>query len=274
MPCGASTGSPKPPPATVKRDFARVVDVTDGDTIRVRLNGKIQRVRLLGIDTPEVYTRTECGSASASASARKLLPVGARVLLVSDPSQDLRDRYGRLLRYVHRNGHDISEVQVQRGWAKVYVYAHHPFKRVAAYRIGAEQGQGRRPRRVGTLRWQVPPSRLTERPIRHEVRRCPLGPRVHPHGRTQRRRPDSSPRRRTQLVRAVRGAHQRRRQPRTVLLRLPRHRRDLGSQPAICSQTSSPGRSSSTPSPACSRSYFSYCSRTPADEPRRPPRRS
>ena len=133
-PCGTSAGSPKPPPATVKRDLARVVDVTDGDTIRVRLNGKIQRVRLLGIDTPEVYARTECGSASASASARKLLPVGARVLLVSDPSQDLRDRYGRLLRYVHRNGHDISKVQVQRGWAKVYVYAHHPFKRVAAYR--------------------------------------------------------------------------------------------------------------------------------------------
>lgn len=133
-PCGATTGSPKPAPATVKRDFARVVDVTDGDTIRVRLKGTIQRVRLLGIDTPEVYTRTECGSASASSSARKLLPVGARVLLVSDPSQDLRDRYGRLLRYVQYKGHDISAVQVQRGWAKVYVYAHHPFKRVTAYR--------------------------------------------------------------------------------------------------------------------------------------------
>ena len=134
-PCSTSGGStPEPSPATVKRDFARVVDVTDGDTIRVRLKGKVQRVRLLGIDTPEVYSRTECGSASASKSARRLLPVGSRVLLVSDPSQALRDRYGRLLRYVSRNGHDISRVQVQRGWAKVYVYAHQPFKRVATYR--------------------------------------------------------------------------------------------------------------------------------------------
>lgn len=53
---------------------------------------------------------------------------------MSDPSQNLHDRYGRLLRYVQRNGHDIGKVQTQRGWVKVYVYAHDGFRRVDTYR--------------------------------------------------------------------------------------------------------------------------------------------
>lgn len=64
---------------------------------------------------------------------RELAPVGSTVVLFSDPSQDDRDRYGRLLRYVERKGKDVGRAQVNLGQAKVYVYNHNPFRRTANY---------------------------------------------------------------------------------------------------------------------------------------------
>jgi endonuclease YncB( thermonuclease family) len=56
------------------------------------------------------------------------------VLLVSDPSQALKDRYGRLLRYISKHGKDVNRAQVNSGHATVYVYHHRPFRRVESYR--------------------------------------------------------------------------------------------------------------------------------------------
>jgi Mu transposase, C-terminal domain/Staphylococcal nuclease homologue len=47
------------------------------------------------------------------------------------------NRYGRLLAYAMRGGVDLNRAQVHRGWAKVYVYAGVPFRRVRAYRRAA-----------------------------------------------------------------------------------------------------------------------------------------
>jgi len=117
------------------RQRARVIRVVDGDTVDVRLRGGPKaRVRLVGIDTPEVYGGTECGGPAASRAAKRMLPRGTLVLLVSDPSQDRKDRYGRLLRYVMKDGADINRLQLKRGHARVYVYDHHPFRRVRDYR--------------------------------------------------------------------------------------------------------------------------------------------
>jgi endonuclease YncB( thermonuclease family) len=119
------------------RQRGTIVKVVDGDTVDVRLrSGKEKRVRLVGIDTPEVYNGTECGGPEASRSLKRLLPIGTRVRLVSDPTQDRVDRYGRILRYVIKvsNGKDMDAVQIRRGWARVYVYHHNPFKLVADYR--------------------------------------------------------------------------------------------------------------------------------------------
>jgi endonuclease YncB( thermonuclease family) len=77
----------------------RVAKVADGDTITLR-NG--QSVRLVQIDTPEVYFTTECFGPEASARTKKLLPPGTRVHLFPEPAGDRVDRYGRLLRYVIR----------------------------------------------------------------------------------------------------------------------------------------------------------------------------
>ena len=57
----------------------RIDHVTDGDTVVLR-NG--QKVRLVQIDTPEVYFGTECYGREASATTRRLLPPGTRVWLL------------------------------------------------------------------------------------------------------------------------------------------------------------------------------------------------
>jgi len=130
--------------AETLRQRGRIVKVVDGDTVDVRLaDGRERRVRLIGIDTPEVHGVVQCGGPRASRSLKKLLPLGTRVRLVSDPTQDLRDRYGRLLRYVIKvsTSRVVNKAQVFRGWASVYVYEDNPFKRVAQYRRAQRQAK-------------------------------------------------------------------------------------------------------------------------------------
>jgi micrococcal nuclease len=94
--CGANTTAPAG--ATVDR-------VVDGDTIALR-DGR--RVRLVQIDTPEVFSGVECYGPEASAATKRLLPPGTRVRLIEDPTTDSVDDYGRLLRYVVRAADDVN----------------------------------------------------------------------------------------------------------------------------------------------------------------------
>jgi micrococcal nuclease len=113
--------------------------VVDGDTIAVRLdNGRRERVRLIGIDTPE---RGDCLSARATEQARRLAH-GRRVVLRGDASQDTRDRYGRLLAYAWIGSRDLGYRQVASGLARVYVY-NRPFQRLSAYRRAEQVGRVR-----------------------------------------------------------------------------------------------------------------------------------
>jgi micrococcal nuclease len=82
---------------------ATVVRVVDGDTLIVDLGGRDEKVRLIGIDTPETVDPrqpVECFGKQASDHLKKLLPPGTAVRLERDAEE--RDRYGRLLAYVHR----------------------------------------------------------------------------------------------------------------------------------------------------------------------------
>lgn len=138
-PCSSSTGGGGGGslPARITQ-YGKVTKVVDGDTADVRLSssGRVERVRFIGIDTPEVYGGAECGGSQASQYMKQMLPVGTRVKLVSDRTQDRVDAYGRLLRYVTRtsNGRDVNRAQVWKGWARVYVYDNNPFERVTKYR--------------------------------------------------------------------------------------------------------------------------------------------
>ena len=94
---------------------ATVTKNTDGDTLH--LSG-IGRVRLIGVDTPEVYGGVECYGREASAFAKRVLPPGTpvRYRLGVDPT----DRYGRALAYVWlRDGRFFNLMLVQRGYAQV-----------------------------------------------------------------------------------------------------------------------------------------------------------
>lgn len=99
----------------------RIDRVTDGDTVVLR-NG--QRVRLVQIDTPEVFFGTECYGPQASALTKKLLPSGTRVRLQVEPATDRIDSYGRLLRYVIRvkGSVNVNLRLVARGAAAPYFY--------------------------------------------------------------------------------------------------------------------------------------------------------
>jgi micrococcal nuclease len=99
---------------------ALVTRVVDGDTVVVRLQGRLERVRLIGIDTPESVkpgTPVQCYAKAASAETEHLL-AGRRVGLRFDAER--RDRYGRLLAYVYRSddGLFVNAVLVERGYAR------------------------------------------------------------------------------------------------------------------------------------------------------------
>jgi micrococcal nuclease len=97
-----------------------VVRVVDGDTIRVHLGDRTERVRYIGIDTPESVkpgTPVQCYAERAS-QANAALVAGRRVRLVADAER--RDRYGRLLAYVYRepDGAFVNAALVRDGYAR------------------------------------------------------------------------------------------------------------------------------------------------------------
>jgi endonuclease YncB( thermonuclease family) len=116
-----------------------VTHVVDGDTLDVRLvSGKTERIRLIGIDTPE---RGACYFSQATARARELA-LSKRVVLLGDATQDTRDRYGRLLAYVWLpGGKDLGYQLIAGGFAKVYVYRD-AFQRLSAYRNAGATAKG------------------------------------------------------------------------------------------------------------------------------------
>ena len=88
--------------------------MTDGDTINLAGLGK---VRLIGIDTPEVYGGVECYGREASDFVKALLPEGRRVYHEVGPEE--RDRYGRTLAYVWLDdGRFLNRLLVARGFAQ------------------------------------------------------------------------------------------------------------------------------------------------------------
>jgi micrococcal nuclease len=103
----ACTGPDAPRPVAVPGGGrglpATITHVIDGDTVDLRIGGRTERARLLGIDTPETVkpdAPVECFGPEASARTKALLPQGTPVLVQRD--REARDRYGRLLVYLWR----------------------------------------------------------------------------------------------------------------------------------------------------------------------------
>lgn len=129
---------------------ATVLRIVDGDTVDVvdDARGRL-RIRVLGIDTPETKKpgySVGCWGPQASDFARSTL-TGQRVAIVTDPSQDVHDRYGRTLAYLDKPGNwDYSVEAARAGAARAYVYGHNPAARApqiqAAENEAKQAGRG------------------------------------------------------------------------------------------------------------------------------------
>jgi endonuclease YncB( thermonuclease family) len=124
---------------------ALVLDVVDGDTIDVRDEDRGHlRVRVLGIDTPETKkpgSPVDCWGPEATAFAESTM-LGQRVALVTDPTQDRTDRFGRTLAYLVRaDGWDYSVEAARAGAAHSYVYGGVPVSRYDAIEAAEKEAQ-------------------------------------------------------------------------------------------------------------------------------------
>lgn len=99
----------------------RVVRVIDGDTIVARVNGTEERIRLIGVDTPETKDPrkpVQCFGEEASRFTSQMLAPGTTIRLERDVEE--RDNYDRLLAYVYRLDDDvfINRELVAQGYAQ------------------------------------------------------------------------------------------------------------------------------------------------------------
>jgi micrococcal nuclease len=117
-----STSAPAGATTSTLLANATLVRVIDGDTVDVTVDGTQERVRLIGIDTPETKkegTPVQCFGPEASAFTVSLLPTGTALHLERDV--EARDPYGRLLAYVYRadDGLFVNLEIIRRGYARL-----------------------------------------------------------------------------------------------------------------------------------------------------------
>jgi micrococcal nuclease len=146
--CSRARTPTTPTAASADGANATVDRVVDGDTIRiVAAGGRSERVRLIGIDTPETKDPrrpVQCFGKEASAFTTKLLPRSTRVRLVRDVEG--RDRYGRLLAYVYRasDGLFVNLALADGGYARALTIppnVAHVDEFLAAVRTAREQAR-------------------------------------------------------------------------------------------------------------------------------------
>ncbi len=119
--CDAPASSTPPTTGGGVLEANAVVDhVIDGDTIDAIIDGREERIRLIGIDTPETKkpnTPIECFGPEATAFTESLLPVGTPIRIERDTVN--RDDFGRLLGYVYRadDGVFVNYETIRQGFA-------------------------------------------------------------------------------------------------------------------------------------------------------------
>jgi len=137
-----------------------LLKVVDGDTLRVEHQGRIESIRLIGIDTPEsrVNKKAQKDAARSGEDIKKIISLGQEAtryvkILVKpgDPirvefDRQIRDKYGRLLGYVYLpGGKMLNEEIVKAGYANLMTYppnVKYEEKFLRAYREARENNRG------------------------------------------------------------------------------------------------------------------------------------
>ena len=131
-----------PTKSTPAPGFYKVVEVYDGDTIAVDMAGTTEKVRFIGVDTPETHkpnTPVQCFGPEASSFTTKLLSVKT-VRLEADADDQNRDIYGRLLRYVYtEDGTLVNRRLIERGYG--FIYTLFPFSKKADFKLADNEAE-------------------------------------------------------------------------------------------------------------------------------------
>lgn len=113
----------------VRKVPIRVVEIIDGDTIRGMVNGKLETVRYLLIDTPESKNPKTCVQFYAKeAFLRNQELVNSGEITIELEDGITRDAYGRLLAYVYVDGESIQGTLLREGYARVVYIMNPPYK--------------------------------------------------------------------------------------------------------------------------------------------------
>jgi micrococcal nuclease len=117
--------------------------VSDGDTISVSMNGKTEKIRFIGVDTPETHkpnAPVQCYGPAASAFTKRML-TGQKVRLEADDLSTNRDRYDRLLRYVYRasDGTFMNRALIEQGYG--FYYPYFPFTKSTEFAAAQKTAQ-------------------------------------------------------------------------------------------------------------------------------------
>jgi micrococcal nuclease len=103
----------------------------DGDTIAVNMNGTVETIRFIGVDTPETHkpnTPVQCFGPDAAAYTKQRISQFGKVRLQADPLDTNRDVYGRLLRYVYLpDGTLMDKNIIENGYG--FAYLSFPFSK-------------------------------------------------------------------------------------------------------------------------------------------------
>lgn len=120
-----------------------IAHYVDGDTIAVNMNGSVETVRFIGVDTPETHkpnTPVQCYGPQAAAYTKSQISQFGKVRLQADPLDTNRDVYGRLLRYVYLpDGTLLDEKLVQTGYG--FAYLDFPFTKKAQFAADEKSAQ-------------------------------------------------------------------------------------------------------------------------------------
>lgn len=130
----ATVEAPVVPQHVSDDNTIRVIRVIDGDTFEARIATSTEKIRMIGIDTPEsVDPRrpVQCFGKEAGAHLQQLI-INREIRLEDDQSGDDRDKYGRLLRYVYIEGDVLVNARmIEDGYA--YAYTKFPFEKRAQF---------------------------------------------------------------------------------------------------------------------------------------------
>lgn len=109
----------------------QVLRVTDGDTIHINYNGKDEKVRFIGLDTPETKDPRkpiQCFGCEATAKMTELAE-NKNIRLEFDKTQGERDKYGRLLAFVYNeDSKNLAYEMIRQGYGNEYTYNSNPYK--------------------------------------------------------------------------------------------------------------------------------------------------